>query len=64
MDETKSVSETEGSEPPIEGSSGSLDGTKSLSGTEDSQPPVEGSSGTSDGDPSEIGRYRVIHRLG
>ena len=64
MDETKNLSETEGSQPPAEGSSGSSDETKSLSETEGSQPPVEGSSGSSDGDPSKIGRYRIIRSLG
>ena len=64
MDETKNLSETEGSQPPVEGSSGSSDETKSLSGTEGSQPPVEGSSGSPDGDPTKIGRYRILRRLG
>ena len=64
MDETKSLSETEGSQPPIEGSSGSSDETKSLSQTEGSQPLVVGSSGSTLGDPTKIGRYRIIHRLG
>ena len=64
MDETKNPSETEGSQPPAEGSGGSSDETKDLSETEGSQPPVEGSSGSSDGDPSKIGRYRIIRRLG
>jgi len=41
-----------------------MDETKDLPETEGSQPPVDGSSGPSDGDPSKIGRYRVIHRLG
>ena len=31
MDETKNLSETEGSQPPAEGSDGSSDETKSLS---------------------------------
>ena len=64
MDETKNRLETEGSQSPAEGSSGSSDETKSLSGTDGSQPPVESSGGSSDGDPSKIGRYRIIRRLG
>ena len=64
MDETKNPSETEASQTPAEAASGSSDETRSLSGTAGSQPPVEGSSGFSDGDPSKIGRYRIIRRLG
>ncbi len=64
MDETKNLSKTEGTKPPGEGSSGSPDETKNLSETEGTQPPVEGSSGSPKGDPSRIGRYRIIHRLG
>ncbi len=57
MAETKNVSETEGSQSPGEGSCGSLDETKSLPGSEGSRSPAKD-------DLSEIGRYRVIHRLG
>ena len=64
MDETKNPSETEASQAPAEASNGSSDETRSLSGTAGSQPPVESSSDFSDGDPSKIGRYRIIHRLG
>ena len=64
MDETKNLSETEGSQPPVEGSGGSSDETKSLSETEGPQPPVEGSGGSTLGDPTKIGRYRIIRRLG
>jgi eukaryotic-like serine/threonine-protein kinase len=64
MDETTNMSETEATQSPAQGPGGSSDETKSLSGTRGSQPPVEGSSGSSDGDPSTIGRYRIIHRLG
>src|ERR1035438_5828025 len=64
MDETKNVSENEGSQPPVEGSSGFSDETKSLSVAEGSRAPALGSSGSPDGDPSKIGRYRIIHRLG
>ena len=39
MDETKNLSETEGSQPPLEGSDGSPDETTDLSQTEGSQPP-------------------------
>ena len=64
MDETKNLSETEGSQKPVEGSSGSSDETKSQSETEGSQAPLAGSSELTNGDPSRIGRYRIIHRLG
>ena len=64
MDETKNPSGTEGSQPPAQGSSGSSDETKDLSETKGSQPPLEGSGGSTIGDPSRIGRYRIIHRLG
>jgi len=64
MDETKDVSETGGSQPPAHGSAGSSDETKDLSETGGSQSFTEASSGCSDGDPSKIGRYRIIRRLG
>src|SRR5271166_997693 len=64
MDETKNLSETEGTKPPGEGSSGSPDETKNLSETEGTQPRVERSSGSPNVDPFRIGRYRIIHRLG
>ncbi len=64
MDETKNAPETEASQAPAGASGGSSDETRSLSGTARSQPPVERSSDFSDGDPSKIGRYRIIHRLG
>jgi serine/threonine protein kinase len=57
MAATKNVSETEGSQSPVEGSCGSVDETKSLPGSEGSQSPAEA-------DPSEIDRYRAIRRLG
>ena len=40
------------------------DETRSVAGTAGSQPPIESSSDCSDGDPSRIGRYRIICRLG
>ena len=64
MDETKNLSETEGSQPPAVDSGGSSDETKSLPETEGSQPSGEGSSGSLVGDPTKIGRYRIVHRLG
>ena len=64
MDETKNASETEASQAPAEASSDSLDETRSLSGTDGSQPAIESWSGSQDGDPSKIGRYRIIRRLG
>ncbi len=64
MDETKCEPETEASRTPGVAASASSDETRSLSRTEGSQPPGEGSSDLSVGDPSRIGRYRIIHRLG
>src|SRR3954465_3644759 len=64
MDETKNPSETEGSQPPADGSGASPVETKSLSETEGSQPTVEVSGVHTLGDPCKIGRYRVIRRLG
>src|SRR5208337_3892515 len=64
MDETKNLSETEGTKPPGEGSSGSPDETKNLSETEGTKPPGEGSSGFSGGDDKKIGRYTILGRLG
>ncbi len=64
MKESKRQTENEGTHPYVDGSSGSVDETKDLSETEGSQPPVGDSDGSPIGDPSRIGRYRVIHRLG
>jgi serine/threonine protein kinase len=64
MDETKNLSETEGSQRAAHGSTRSADETTSLSGGVGSQGLAEGVTGSSDGDPSKIGRYRIIRRLG
>ncbi len=64
MDKTKKPSETERSQPLGQGSGASLDVTKSVSHTEGSQPPCARSSASSDGDPSKIGRYTILGRLG
>src|SRR5262245_25456444 len=64
MDETKILSETQGSRPFGEGSTGSSSETKSLADTNGLPPPVEGSGVSTLGDPTKIGRYRIIHRLG
>jgi hypothetical protein len=64
MDETKSLSQTEGSQPPLEGSGASPDETKSPTQTECSHHPVEGSGGTAIEDPPKIGRYIILGRLG
>src|SRR5262245_7735031 len=64
MDETQSEPETEGSQPPLGGSGGSLDETTDVSRTEGFQPSGEGPAESSPGDPSRIGRYRIIRRLG
>ncbi len=64
MDETKDLSETSGSKPPAPGSGGSSDETKDLSEAGSSPSFALGSNGSSGGDPSQIGRYRIIRRLG
>ncbi len=64
MDRTNIVSETEGSRLPFEGSDSSVDETRSLSRTEQSHQPALGVSDSPNGDPSEIGRYRIVRRLG
>jgi eukaryotic-like serine/threonine-protein kinase len=64
MDDTQSQSEDEGTKQPGQGSGGSSDETKDLSETRGSQPSLEGSGASTIGDPSKIGRYRIIHRLG
>ena len=64
MDETKSLSETQGSQPIGEGSTGSSDETRGLSDTNDFHPHVESSDVSSPGDPTKIGRYQIIRRLG
>jgi eukaryotic-like serine/threonine-protein kinase len=64
MDKTKSQSENERRKPPVEGSDGSSDETKDLSEPKGSQPLLEGTGASTIGDPSRIGRYRIIHRLG
>ncbi len=64
MDKTKKLPETEGSQSPAPGSASSSVETESLSRTERSQRLAEGSTGSSDDDPSSIGRYRIISRLG
>jgi serine/threonine protein kinase len=64
MDETKSLSGTEASQPPVRGSYGPSEKTRDVSATEGSQPYVEGLSQSSYSEPSKIGRYRIIRRLG
>jgi eukaryotic-like serine/threonine-protein kinase len=64
MDETKNLSDTERPQPPYQGSGGSSDETKDMAGTDGCQPSVEGSSAFTLADPTKIGRYRIIRRLG
>src|SRR5215471_2885754 len=64
MEETQSEPETEGSQPPLGGSGGSLDETTDVSRTEGFQPPGEGPVESSPADPRRIGRYRIVRRLG
>jgi len=61
MAETKNASEPEGSRLSVVGSSGSSDEPNDPFKTVGNTSPVQGSS---DGDPSKIGRYRIINRLG
>jgi len=64
MDETKHASETEAFQSPAGNSNGSSDETRSLSDTARSHPPNDSESTYSGGDPSNIGRYRIVRRLG
>ena len=64
MDETKPLSEIHGSQPLAEGSSGASPETKAFSETGGSRAPAPGSDAFAAADPSTIGRYRVLQRLG
>ena len=65
MDDRTIPSEPAGSQPSAPGLGGSSDETKDLTETERSQRlGSEGSNGSPDGEPSKIGRYRIIRRLG
>ena len=64
MDETKSLPQTECSQSPVEASSASPVETKGLTETERSHPPCEGSGYLPKDDPSKIGRYTILGRLG
>ena len=64
MDDTQSQSEVEGTKQPVQGLGGSSDETKDLSKSKGSQSPLASSDASTIGDPSRIGRYRIIHRLG
>ena len=60
----KNASETEALQAPAGDSNGSSVETHKLPPTAGSQPTLESSSDFSDVDPSKIGRYRIIRRLG
>ena len=64
MNETEKPYESERSQPPGQGSGGYSDETRSVPETEVWQPPVGDLGGSTTGEPSKIGRYRIIHRLG
>jgi serine/threonine protein kinase/formylglycine-generating enzyme required for sulfatase activity len=64
MDETKSLPETEDSQPPANGSGGPPPEAKNLPETESFDPPAQGSSGSTAGDPTKIGRYTILGPLG
>src|SRR6516165_2031549 len=64
MNETKNLPETEESQPPVNGSVGSPGNVRNLTETEASQPSIGGSRGSSVGDPTRIGRYTILGRLG
>jgi eukaryotic-like serine/threonine-protein kinase len=64
MNEPKNSSETEGLQPPSQNSVGVSVETASFAEIGGSQPPALDSNGSPEGDPSLIGRYRVIKRLG
>ncbi len=61
MDKTKNLSAREGSEPPVQGSS---DETIQMFGSDGRPPSAPGSGSLTHSDPTSIGRYRIIHRLG
>jgi serine/threonine protein kinase len=64
MDKTKNLSDTEGSQPLAAASNGSPDETMSLSRTVAAHLPAESPCGFPTEDPSKVGRYRIIRRLG
>jgi serine/threonine protein kinase/tetratricopeptide (TPR) repeat protein len=64
MDEVRSQTGTEAFQAAAEASSGSPDETTDVSRTEGSQPPIEGSGEATQGDPTKIGRYTILGRLG
>ena len=64
MDETKSAPATGGPQTARAGMGVMWDETKIPSETEGTPPPVDDWSGFSAGDPSKIGRFRIIRRLG
>ena len=64
MDETKDLSATEDSQPPVQGACGSSDETTDRSGAEAGQPGVVDPGESTVADPRKIGRYRIIRRLG
>src|ERR1700722_11982717 len=49
---------------PVDGKDRAMDETKSQSENQGTKPPLEESSESTFVDPSKIGRYRIIHRLG
>ena len=64
MDETKNVSKTERSDSLVAATNAAPDATISLTHTDGWQLPAAGLSGPAESDPSRIGRYRIIERLG
>jgi hypothetical protein len=64
MDETQNLSAPEDSQPPVQGSCGSADETTDLSGAQTAQPGVVVPGQSMESDPTKIGRYRIIRRLG
>ncbi len=64
MDVPQSFRATGVSPQPVKNSGGVLDKTETVCEKGESRSPALDSSGSPEGDPSEIGRYRVIRRLG
>jgi serine/threonine protein kinase/formylglycine-generating enzyme required for sulfatase activity len=64
MDDTKSLSAADQSRPRVVDSGRSSEETTDLSETAAAQPEVAESGESTEGDPTRIGRYRIIRRLG
>ncbi len=64
MREMSNSSETNASQSPALAANACSDETRRVPETAGSQPPIASSSGSPNEDPSKVGRYRIVHRLG